>query len=165
MISRYLTKQFYINLLTIITIFTIDRVSRAYVIYLDKFNQGYELFTSKFLNIFLIWNKGIAFGLFSFDQGYLYKLITIIITIVICIIFIMIIRNNGFKKYSLLLILGGSLGNLYDRILYAGVPDFIDFHIGELHWFIFNIADIFITIGVIFMILLEFFDNNKKIYE
>ena len=165
MISGYLTKQFYINLLIIITIFIIDRFSKAYVIYLDKFNQGYELFSSKFFNIFLIWNKGIAFGFFSFDQGYLYKLITLIIAIVICIIFIMMMRNNGFKKYSLLLILGGSLGNLYDRILYAGVPDFIDFHIGELHWFIFNIADIFITIGVIFMILLEFFDNNKKIYE
>ena len=165
MISGYLTKQFYINLLIIITIFIIDRVSKAYVIYLDKFNQGYELFTSKFLNIFLIWNKGIAFGFFSFDQGYLYKLITLIITIVVFIIFIMMMRNNGLKKYSLLLILGGSLGNLYDRILYAGVPDFIDFHIGELHWFIFNIADIFITLGVIFMILLEFFDNNKKTYE
>ena len=165
MILRYLTKQFFINLSIIITIFIIDRVSKAYVIYLDKFNQGYELFTSKFLNIFLIWNKGIAFGFFSFDQGYLYKLITLIITIVVFIIFIMMMRNNGFKKYSLLLILGGSLGNLYDRILYAGVPDFIDFHIGELHWFIFNIADIFITLGVIFMILLEFFDNNKKTYE
>ena len=165
MISGYLTKQFYINLLTIITIFTIDRISKVYVIYLDKFNQGYELFSSNFLNISLIWNKGIAFGFFSFDQGYFYKLITLIIAIVIFIIFIMMMRNNGFKKYSLLLILGGSLGNLYDRILYASVPDFIDFHIGELHWFIFNIADIFITIGVIFMILLEFFDNNKKIYE
>ena len=165
MISGYLTKQFYINLLIIITIFIIDRASKAYVIYLDKFNQGYELFTSKFLNIFLIWNKGIAFGFFSFDQGYFYKLITLIITIVVFIIFIMMMRNNGLKKYSLLLILGGSLGNLYDRILYAGVPDFIDFHIGELHWFIFNIADIFITLGVIFMILLEFFDNNKKTYE
>ena len=165
MISGYLTKQFYINLLIIITIFIIDRFSKAYVIYLDKFNQGYDLFSSKFFNIFLIWNKGIAFGFFSFDQGYLYKLITLIIAIVICIIFIMMMRNNGFKKYSLLLILGGSLGNLYDRILYASVPDFIDFHIGELHWFIFNIADIFITLGVIFMILLEFFDNKKKTYE
>ena len=165
MILRYLTKQFFINLSIIITIFIIDGVSKAYVIYLDKFNQGYELFSSKFLNIFLIWNKGIAFGFFSYDQGYLYKLITLIIIIVVCIIFIMILRNNGFKKYSLLLILGGSLGNLYDRILYAGVPDFIDFHIGELHWFIFNIADIFITLGVIFMILLEFFDNNEKTYE
>ena len=165
MISRYLTKQFYINLLTIITIFTIDRISKVYVIYLDRLNQGYELFSSNFLNISLIWNKGIAFGFFSFDQGYLYKLITLIIAIVVCIVFIMMLRNNGFRKYSLLLIFGGALGNLYDRIFYAGVPDFIDFHIGELHWFIFNIADIFITIGVIFMILLEFFDNNKKIYE
>ena len=77
MISRYLTKQFYINLLTIITIFIIDRISKVYVIYLDKFNQGYELFSSNFLNISLIWNKGIAFGFFSFDQGYLYKLITL----------------------------------------------------------------------------------------
>ena len=101
MILRYLTKQFFINLLIIIIIFIIDRVSKAYVIYLDKFNQGYELFSSKFLNIFLIWNKGIAFGFFSYDQGYLYKLITLIITIVVCIIFIMILRNNGFKKYSL----------------------------------------------------------------
>ncbi len=165
MILKYLTKQFYINLLIIISIFAIDRISKIYVIYLDKFNQSYELFTSKFLNIFLIWNKGIAFGLFSFDQGYFYKLITLIIIIVVFIVFIMMLQNNGLKKYSLLLILSGSLGNLYDRILYAGVPDFIDFHIGDFHWFIFNVADIFITIGVIFMILLEFFGNNNKIYE
>ena len=165
MILKYLTKKFYINLLIIITIFAVDRISKIYVIHLDKFNQGYELFSSKFMNIFLIWNKGIAFGLFSFDQGNFYKLITLIIAMVILIVFIMMLQNNGFRKYSLLLIFGGSLGNLYDRILYASVPDFIDFHIGEFHWFIFNVADIFITIGVIFMILLEFFDNNKKNYE
>lgn len=165
MILRYLTKQFYINLLIIITIFTIDRITKVYVVYLDKFNQGVELFSSKFLNIFLIWNKGIAFGFFSFDQGHIYKIITLIIIIVVCIVFTMMLQNNGLKKYSLILIFGGSLGNLYDRILYASVPDFIDFHIGELHWFIFNIADIFITLGVIFMILLEFFDNNNKTYE
>ena len=165
MILKYLTKKFYINLLIIITIFAVDRISKIYVIHLDKFNQGYELFSSKFMNIFLIWNKGIAFGLFSFDQGNFYKLITLIIAMVILIVFIMMLQNNGFRKYSLLLIFGGSLGNLYDRILYASVPDFIDFHIGEFHWFIFNVADIFITIGVIFMILLEFFGNNNKIYE
>jgi signal peptidase II len=165
MILKYLTKKFYINLLIIITIFAVDRISKIYVIHLDKFNQGYELFSSKFMNIFLIWNKGIAFGLFSFDQGNFYKLITLIIAMVILIVFIMMLQNNGYRKYSLLLIFGGSLGNLYDRILYASVPDFIDFHIGEFHWFIFNVADIFITIGVIFMILLEFFDNNKKNYE
>ena len=116
MISRYLTKQFYINLLTIITIFTIDRISKIYVIHLDKFNQGYELFSSKLLNIFLIWNKGIAFGIFSFDQGNLYNIISFIIIIVVFIVFNMMLQNNGLRKYSLLFILGGSIGNLYDRI-------------------------------------------------
>ena len=78
----------------------------------------------------------------------------------------MIIKNNGFKRYSLVMILGGAIGNLYDRVFFRAVPDFIDFHIGEFHWFVFNIADIFITLGVIFMILLELIDNNKnKDYE
>ena len=162
---KHLTKQFYINLLIILLIFVLDRITKIYVIYLDKFNQGYELFSSKFLNIFLVWNKGVAFGFFSFDQGKLYKIITLIIVMVIFLVFIMMIQNKGLKKYSLLLILGGSLGNLYDRLLSSSVPDFIDFHMGELHWFVFNVADIFITIGVIFMILLEFFGNNNKIYE
>ena len=165
MILKYLTKKFYINLLIIILIFVIDRISKIYVINLDKINQGYEIFSSKFFNILLIWNKGIAFGLFSFEESFSYKLITFIIIIVVCILFIMILQNNSLRKYSLVIIFGGSLGNLYDRLLYAAVPDFIDFHIGEFHWFIFNVADIFITIGVIFMILLEFFDNDKKIYE
>ena len=88
MILKYLTKKFYINLLIIITIFAVDRISKIYVIHLDKFNQGYELFSSKFMNIFLIWNKGIAFGLFSFDQGNFYKLITLIIAMVILIVFL-----------------------------------------------------------------------------
>jgi len=60
------------------------------------------------------------------------------------------------------LILGGALGNIFDRLMYKAVPDFIDFHVGDFHWFIFNVADIFITIGVIFVIFLEIIDNNKE---
>ena len=74
----------------------------------------------------------------------------------------MAIKSEGLKKYTLLMILGGAIGNFSDRILYKAVPDFIDFHVGSFHWFIFNVADIFITIGVIFMILLEFIGNNKN---
>ena len=77
----------------------------------------------------------------------------------------MIIKNEGYKKYALLMIFGGAIGNLYDRIFYKAVPDFLDFHIGEFHWFVFNVADIFITLGVIFMILLELIDNNDQIHE
>ena len=115
---------------------------------------------SKFLNIHLIWNEGIAFGLFSFQKINLYNFLTFIILIVILIIIFMTFKSKGLKKYSFLMILGGAIGNVIDRIIYNAVPDFIDFHIGEFHWFIFNIADVFISLGIIFMIFLELIDNN-----
>ena len=162
MIFKSLTKNFYINLIFIFLIFILDRVSKVYVIYLNEKSYTSEIFSSKFLNISLTWNQGIAFGLFSFDQSDLYNFLTIIIFIVIFFIFIMLIKNKGLKRYALLMIFGGAIGNLFDRIFFKEVPDFIDFHIGEFHWFVFNLADIFITIGVIFMILLELIGNNKK---
>ena len=166
MILNYLKKIFFTNLIFIFLIFIIDRISKTYIIYLNKKNYDSAIFQSKYLNIDLMWNEGIAFGLFSFNRTDLYNFLTIIISVVILVIFIMVIKNNGLKKYSLIMILGGAIGNLYDRVFFRAVPDFIDFHIGEFHWFVFNIADIFITLGVIFMILLELIDNNKnKDYE
>ena len=162
MISKKLTKFFNIDLFVILSIFLIDRISKIYVISLYSKNSSTEFYTSKYLNITLIWNEGIAFGLFSFDQNNLYNLLTLIIALIIIVILIMIIKSQGFKKYALLMILGGALGNLFDRIIYKAVPDFIDFHIAEFHWFIFNVADIFITIGVIFMVLFELNSNNQQ---
>ena len=154
-------KNLLINPLLIFLIFLIDRISKIYVINLDKKFLGSEIFSSKYLNISLIWNEGIAFGLLSFDQDNLYNLLTFLIILIIFFIIVMILKSSGFKKYALLLILGGALGNIFDRLMYKAVPDFIDFHIGDFHWFIFNVADIFVTLGVIFMILLEFIDNDK----
>ena len=166
MILNYLKKNFFINLIFIFLIFIIDRISKTYIIYLNKKNYDSVIFQSKYLNIDLMWNEGIAFGLLSFNRTDLYNFLTIIILFVILVIFVMVIKNIGLKKYSLIMILGGAIGNLYDRVFFRAVPDFIDFHIGEFHWFVFNIADIFITLGVIFMILLELIDNNKnKDYE
>ena len=157
-----LSKNFYISLIIITSIFVLDRISKFYVIYESKKTYATELYVSKYLNITLIWNEGIAFGLFSFDQNNLYNLLTLIISIITIVILIMIINNRGIKKYALLMILGGALGNLFDRIIYKAVPDFIDFHIAEFHWFIFNVADIFITIGIIFMVLFELYSNNQQ---
>ena len=162
MIIKNFSKNFFINLSLILLIFLFDRISKIYVIYLDNKLLGSEIFSSKFLNINLIWNEGIAFGLFSFDDKIFYNILTIIIIIIILIIFFMIIKSDGFKKYSLLMILGGALGNVFDRIYYKAVPDFIDFHVGNFHWFIFNLADIFITLGVFFMIIFEFIDKNDE---
>ncbi len=162
MILKNLDKSFLIKLSLIFIIFVTDRISKIYVIYLDDKLLGSEIFSSKFLNINLIWNEGIAFGLFSFDDKIFYNILTIIIIIIILIIFFMIIKSDGLKKYSLLMILGGALGNVFDRIYYKAVPDFIDFHVGNFHWFIFNLADIFITLGVFFMIIFEFIDKNEE---
>jgi len=162
--KKYLNKKFYLNLLSILSIFFFDRITKKIVISLDQENFGQSIFLSEYLNISLTWNQGVAFGLFSLDNIFTYNIFTFFICIVIFVIFIMLLKSNGFKKFSLILIFSGGIGNLYDRIFFKGVPDFLDFHIGEFHWFIFNIADIFITLGVIFMILFEIFDN-KKTYE
>ena len=162
MIQKILSKNFVINSLLVFLIFLFDRISKIYVINLDKKFFGSEIYSSKFLNIELYWNTGIAFGLFSFSENYLYNLLTFVIVIVIMIIIFMIVISKDFKKYPLLMILGGALGNLVDRIFFKAVPDFIDFHIQNLHWFIFNVADIFISLGIIFMILLEIIANNKN---
>ena len=163
MIIKNFSKNFFINLSLILLIFLFDRISKIYVIYLDNKLLGSEIFSSKFLNINLIWNEGIAFGLFSFNEKIFYNILTILILIIVSIIFFMLIKSTGFKKYSLLMILGGALGNVFDRLFYRAVPDFIDFHIGNFHWFIFNVADIFITIGVFFMVIIELFNKNQKI--
>ena len=160
--KKYFNKKFYSNILVILFIFFLDRITKKIVINLDQENFGQQIFLSEYLDIALIWNQGIAFGLFSFDEKYTYNILTTLIALVILIILFMILKNDGFKRFSLLLIMGGALGNLYDRIFFSAVPDFFDFHVGNFHWFIFNVADIFITIGVIFMILIEFIDNNKN---
>ena len=164
MIFKFLSKNFYISFSIVVLIYFLDRLSKIYVIQLDKNNLGSDIFNSTYLNIELIWNKGIAFGLLSFNESYLYNIISLIIAIIIIVLIIMSLKNQGFKRYSLLMIVGGALGNLHDRIFFNAVPDFIDFHIGNFHWFIFNVSDIFITLGVISMIVLELFDNkNEKI--
>ena len=162
---KIINNKFYLNLTVVFSIFILDRLTKIYVIYLDKLNSGSEIFSSKFLNIYLIWNEGIAFGLLSFDQNILYNFLTIFILIIILVIFNMISKSSGFKKYSLLMIFGGALGNVFDRIIYKAVPDFIDFHIGNLHWFIFNLADVFISLGVTFMIIYELLLSSKKNHE
>ena len=162
MILKFFNKNFNISLSIVALIYFLDRLSKIFVIQLYKNSLGSEIFSSTYLNIVLIWNKGIAFGLFSFDESYSYNILTLLISIIVVILSIMSLKSHGFKRYSLLMIVGGALGNLHDRIFSNAVPDFIDLHVGNFHWFVFNIADIFITLGVISMILMEFIGNNNK---
>ena len=158
---KYLSKEFYVNLLIIISIFLIDRISKIYVVNFNKEFIDEYLFSSSFLNITLVWNNGIAFGLLSIEENFFYNFITILIILIILILLFLISKARKFKKYSYLIIIGGGLGNLFDRIFYKAVPDFIDIHFSGFHWFIFNIADIFITLGVICLIYDEVFLEKK----
>ena len=162
MIFKFLSKKFYISFSIVSLIYFLDRLSKIYVIQLDKNNLGSEIFNSTYLNIVLIWNKGIAFGLLSFNESHLYNILSLIISIIVMILVVMSLKSQGFKRYSLLMIVGGALGNLHDRIFFNAVPDFIDFHVGNFHWFIFNVSDIFITLGVIGMIILEVVENKTE---
>ena len=149
------------KILIILTIFILDRISKIYVInffYQASFDEIYLL---EFLNIYLIWNKVIAFGLMSFDNVTIYNIITLLIILITLIIFYFSMKNKDITGYFFAMIFAGSLGNLFDRLKYSGVPDFIDLHIGNYHWFIFNVADISISLGVICLILVELFYNKK----
>ena len=155
-------KKILINFIIVLVIFSIDRLSKIYILQIAELGKTVDIYVTQYLNFYLIWNKGIAFGLFSFDENFIYNFITFIILTITIVILVMIIKSVRFKKYSLLLVFGGSLGNLFDRIYYSAVPDFIDIHINDFHWFVFNGADIFITIGIMCLIFDEIFINNKK---
>ena len=159
---KFIKKNLFFNLIFVIIVFSLDRISKIYVI--EKFKNNFDntLYESQFLNIHLIWNEGIAFGLMSFDEKSFYNTLTIIIILVSLLILYLSYINKGLQRYALLSIFAGSLGNIYDRLFYNAVPDFIDFHVKDFHWFIFNIADIFITFGVIIMIMTEFLINNEE---
>ena len=145
------------SLLFIITIFLFDRITKILVINSAEEIGEVNISLTSFLNINLIWNEGIAFGLFSFDEKIYYNLLTFLIIVVTLIILWMIVKTEKIEKLAFMMIFGGSLGNIFDRLIYFAVPDFIDFHVKNFHWFIFNVADIFITVGVILLIYNELF--------
>ena len=158
-------KNFYLNLVIILIVFIFDRATKLYILKLAEVETSVDIYIAPYLNLYLIWNKGIAFGLLSIDGSIIYNSITILIGLIIIAILFMMLKSNNIQRYFLALIAGGALGNFYDRVVYTAVPDFIDLHFYGFHWFIFNVADIFITIGVFCLILVELFLNNKNINE
>ena len=158
-------KSFSLNFIILISIFLIDRISKFYILKLAEVENSVDIYVTPYLNFFLIWNKGVAFGLLSIDESLIYNIITVIIGLIIIFILFMILKSNNMERYFLISIAGGALGNFYDRVVYTAVPDFIDLHFEGLHWFVFNVADMFITVGVLCLILVELFYNNKNINE
>ena len=145
----------------ILAIFFLDRASKIYLLNLQANGTDIDFYIYPFLNFYLVWNTGIGFGLASMEANIYYHILTLIIIIVNIGLIYFLVKTKGVFSYLIALIIGGSLGNLFDRIYYYAVPDFIDFHIGNYHWFIFNVADIFITVGIIGLIIAEFSNKGK----
>jgi len=152
-------KKILIQFFIIVIIFLIDRLSKIYVL---NITGEVDIYINSFLSFFLVWNTGIGFGLFSFEQSSIYNFITALIVIINLMIIYLIFKSKNIRTYFFLIILGGSLGNLFDRIYYSAVPDFIDLNYNGYHWFIFNVADIFITFGIICLIFVELLNYKKS---
>ena len=159
--GNFFTKKNIFYMLIIISIFLLDRFSKIYILNYVEENGNIDIYVNSFLNFILVWNTGIGFGLFSSEGTFFYNLITILILFINLIIIYFISTTKDYRIYFFLIILGGSLGNLFDRVYYFAVPDFIDINYKGFHWFIFNVADIFISIGIICLIISELFFFNK----
>ena len=153
-------KKILINFITVLIIFLVDRFSKIYILKIAELESVVDIYITQYLNLYLVWIKGIAFGLFSFNENSIYNLITTIIVFISALVLVLSVKSKGLKKYAFLFVFAGSTGNLFDRIYYSAVPDFIDFHINNFHWFIFNVADIFITTGVLCLIYAEILLNK-----
>ena len=159
---QYLKKKIFNSyLLLSLAVFSLDRLVKIYVIKKTEEIGTSGVFFSNYLNIQLVWNEGIAFGLLSIDESFFYNSITFFISIVITVLIYFAFKSKNFEKIAYILIIGGALGNLFDRIYYNAVPDFIDIHINNFHWFIFNVADIFISIGILCLIFVEIFFKKE----
>ena len=149
------------KIIIIISIFFFDRITKIYLINLQTSGTDIDFYIYSFLNFYLVWNTGIGFGLASIESNIYYHVLTAIIFIINIGLIFFLTKSKGMYAYLIAIIIGGSLGNLFDRLYYYAVPDFIDLHLGNHHWFIFNIADIFITLGIIGFIIKEIFKKER----
>lgn len=154
-------KIFIFNLISLFFLFSLDRLSKFYILQQNNLKPNFNIEVTSFLDFNLVWNQGIAFGLLAFDDVLIYNFISFIIALVITFLIIQSFREESFRRYVYLLICGGALGNFYDRVAYGAVVDFIDFNYNNFHWFIFNVADIMITVGILILILSEFLTKDE----
>ena len=159
---NFINKKIIIYFLITLLIFTLDRISKIYVINIAETYGEVNIYLNQFINIILVWNTGIGFGLLSFEKLFIYNLITLIIVLINFVILYLGLKSSNFKGLIFFVILGGSLGNLFDRLYYSAVPDFIDLNYNDFHWFIFNVADVFITLGVVCLIFVEIIFNKVE---
>ena len=160
--NKFSFKKTFVYFGIFLIIFLADRISKLYILSVLENSGEVDIYINSYINLILVWNSGIGFGLLSFDKSAIYNVITILIILINLFILFLIIKSDKIRSYLFLIILGGSVGNLFDRLYYSAVPDFIDINYKGYHWFIFNVADIFISIGIICLIFVELMNYKKS---
>ena len=158
-IYHLIKKNNLISYLLVISFFFLDRISKAKIIDHQLYND--QVYINDYINFDLVWNTGIGFGFFSSNSSLIYNLISFTIGLIIIYVFYLLIKSMLFEKIMFSLVLAGAFGNFYDRLVYSAVPDFIDLHYKSFHWFTFNMADIFITLGIIMLLIKELLSKNE----
>jgi signal peptidase II len=149
------------KIIIVVSIFFLDRITKLYLLKIQDSGIDIDYYILPFLNIYLVWNTGVGFGLMSLESNIAYHILTAFIALINVALIILLVKTKGISSYLVALVIGGSLGNLFDRIYYYAVPDFIDLHFKDFHWFVFNVADIFITVGIIGLVFIELFKKEK----
>ena len=160
--NKFSFKKTFVYFGIFLIIFLADRISKIYILSVLENSGEVDIYINSYINLILVWNSGIGFGLLSFDKSAIYNVITILIILINLFILFLIIRSDKIRSYLFLIILGGSVGNLFDRIYYSSVLDFIDISYKGYHWFIFNVADIFISFGIFCLIFVELLNYKKS---
>ena len=160
--NKFSFKKTFVYFGIFLIIFLADRISKIYILSVLENSGEVDIYINSYISLILVWNSGIGFGLLSFDKSAIYNVITILIILINLFILFLIIKSDKIRSYLFLIILGGSIGNLFDRLYYSAVPDFIDINYKGYHWFIFNVADIFISIGIICLIFVELMNYKKS---
>ena len=155
--NKILKKENFIFGCLILIIFYLDRISKIKI--LEDFSDS-TYFINNYLNLDLIWNIGIGFGFLSTESDLLYNFISFVIAAILLVLFYLLLNSEILDKIIYTIIIGGALGNFYDRLVFNAVPDFIDLHFKNFHWFTFNVADIFVTLGIICFLMKGFFIKN-----
>lgn len=157
-----LYKKIFVSSSIILICFLFDRLTKIYTINFFITNNLDNYYINDFLNLSLIWNKGIAFGLLQSENSAYHFISIFILAIIIFIIYLIFKTKKKYEMVFFSVIAGGAAGNLFDRFFYNAVPDFIDLHYNEFHWFIFNISDVLISIGILLLVIFDIIRFKEK---
>ena len=152
-----------LGLITAAVVLALDQASKEWVLrYFDGVADGTKLTLTGFLDLVLTWNYGMSFGIFNTGSGYNTFLFTAFAAVIVAFLLVWLRRvQHPLLGLAIGLVIGGAVGNVLDRLRHGAVVDFLDFHLAQWHWYVFNLADAAICVGVGLMVIESLFGRRE----